>query len=229
MKTRSVSALTLENHPERVFRLKKVLYGLNQAPRAWYDELSKLLIYVDDKIFGSTNPKYSKRFEKLMQRKFEMSMMGDIKFFLGLQVHQSPRGIFINQSKYALEILKKHDMDKCDSIGTPMATSPKLDDNLSSTLVDQTKYHSMIGSLMYLTASRPYLIHATCFCARYQAGPAEKHLKEVKRIFRYVKRTTNIGLWYPKDTSFELMAFSDADHKKVVLIRVRALLAEFSS
>ncbi|GJW12184.1 retrovirus-related pol polyprotein from transposon TNT 1-94 [Tanacetum coccineum] len=225
-------------HPDQVYRLKKALYGLKQAPRAWYDELSNFLvskgfskgsidptlfitkhgedillvqIYVDDIIFGSTNPKLSKRFEKLMHSKFDMSMMGELKFFLGIQIHQSPRGIFINQAKYAQEILKKHGMTSCDSIGTPMATK-HLDADLSGTPVDQTKYRSMVGALMYLTASRPDIVHATCYCARYQAKPTEKHLTAVKRIFRYLKDSINMGLWYPKDTGFELTAFSDSDH-----------------
>ncbi|GJU95610.1 retrovirus-related pol polyprotein from transposon TNT 1-94 [Tanacetum coccineum] len=225
-------------HPDQVYRLKKALYGLKQAPRAWYDELSNFLvskgfskgsidptlfitkhgedillvqIYVDDIIFGSTNPKLSKRFEKLMHNKFDMSMMGELKFFLGIQIHQSPRGIFINQAKYAQEILKKHGMTSCDSIGTPMATK-HLDADLSGTPVDQTKYRSMVGALMYLTASRPDIVHATCYCARYQAKPTEKHLTAVKRIFRYLKDSINMGLWYPKDTGFELTAFSDSDH-----------------
>ncbi|GKA00408.1 retrovirus-related pol polyprotein from transposon TNT 1-94 [Tanacetum coccineum] len=225
-------------HPDKVYRLKKALYGLKQAPRAWYDELSNFLvsngfskgsidptlfitkhgedillvqIYVDDIIFGSTNPKLSKRFGKLMHSKFDMSMMGELKFFLGIQIHQSPRGIFINQAKYAQEILKKHGMTSCDSVGTPMATK-HLDADLSGTPVDQTKYRSMVGALMYLTASRPDIVHATCYCARYQAKPTKKHLTMVKRIFRYLKYTINMGLWYPKDTSFELTAFSDSDH-----------------
>ncbi|GJZ60184.1 retrovirus-related pol polyprotein from transposon TNT 1-94 [Tanacetum coccineum] len=209
------------DHPEKVYLLRKALYGLKQAPRAWYDELSNFLmskgftkgtidptlfkikygedillvqIYVDDIIFGSTNPKYSKRFEKLMHSRFEMSLMGEMKFFLGLQIHQSPKGIFINQAKYALEILKKHNMDNCHSIGTPLATKPKLDVDLSGEPVDQSDYRSKIGSLMYLTSSRPDLVQAVCYCARYQARPTQKHLKEVKRIFKYLK------------------AFSDADH-----------------
>ncbi|GJX02415.1 retrovirus-related pol polyprotein from transposon TNT 1-94 [Tanacetum coccineum] len=227
------------DHPDKVYRLRKALYGLKQAPRAWYDELSKFLIskgftkgiidptlftikygedillvqiYVDDIIFGSTNPKFSKRFEKLMHGRFEMSLMGEMKFFLGLQIHQSPRGIFINQAKYTLEILKKHGMEKGQSIGTPMATKPKLDADLSGEPVDQTDYRSKIGSLMYLTSSRPDIVQAVCYCARYQARPTEKHLKEVKRIFRYLRGTIHMGLWYPKGSGFELTAFSDADH-----------------
>ncbi|GKF43057.1 retrovirus-related pol polyprotein from transposon TNT 1-94, partial [Tanacetum coccineum] len=136
--------------------------------------------------------------------RFEMSLMGEMKFFLRLQIHQSPKGIFINQAKYALEILKKHNMDNCHSIGTPLATKPKP--------VDQSDYHSKIGSLMYLTSSRPDLVQAVCYCARYKARPTQKHLKEVKRIFKYLNGTINMGLWYPKDSGFELTAFSDADH-----------------
>ncbi|GJZ76939.1 retrovirus-related pol polyprotein from transposon TNT 1-94, partial [Tanacetum coccineum] len=126
-------------------------------------------------------------------------------------IHQSHRGIFINQAKYPQEILKKHVMTSCDSIGTPMATK-HLDADLSGTLVDQTKYHSMVGALMYLTASRLDIVHATCYYARYQAKPTKKHLTVVKRIFRYLKDSINMGRWYPKDTGFELTAFLDSDH-----------------
>nr|GEV73092.1 retrovirus-related Pol polyprotein from transposon TNT 1-94 [Tanacetum cinerariifolium] len=231
------------DHPEKVYRLRKALYGLKQAPRAWYDELSKFLtskgftkgtidptlftirygedillvqIYVDDIVFSSTNPKYSKCFEKLMHGRFEMSLMGEMKFFLGLQIHQSPCGIFINQAKYTLEILHKHGMDKGQSIGTPIATKPKLDEDLSGNSVDQTDYRSKIRSLVYLTSSRPDIVQAVCFCARYQSRPTEKHLKEVKRIFRYLRGTVNMGLWYPKGSSFELTAFLDADHTRCI-------------
>nr|GEU45489.1 Gag-Pol polyprotein [Tanacetum cinerariifolium] len=225
-------------HPDKVYRLKKALYGLKQAPKAWYDELSNFLvskgfskgsidttlfitkhreyillvqIYVDDIIFGFTNLKLSKQLEKLMHSKFEMSLMGELKFFLGIQINQSPCDIFINQDKYAQEILLKHGMTSCDSIGTPMATK-HLDADFSETPLDQTKYRSMVGALMYLTASRPGIVHATCYCVRYQAKPTEKHLTTVKRIFRYLKDTINMGLWYPKDTGFELTAFSYSDH-----------------
>nr|GEX67860.1 retrovirus-related Pol polyprotein from transposon TNT 1-94 [Tanacetum cinerariifolium] len=186
------------DHPEKVYRLRKALYGLKQALKAWYDELSKLLtskgftkviidltlftirygedillvqIYVDGIVFGSTNPKFSKHFEKLMHSRFEMSLMGEMEFFLGLQIHQSPRGIFINQAKYALEILHKHGMEKGQSIGTPMATKPKLDADLSGNPVDQTDNRSKIGSLMYLTSSRPYIVFGlTAFLDDDHAG-----------------------------------------------------------
>nr|GEU77085.1 hypothetical protein [Tanacetum cinerariifolium] len=208
-----------------------------QALRAWYDKLSSFLIedhfikgivdptlftrqhgddillvqiYVDDIIFGSTKPAFAKRFEKLMKDNFEMSMIGEIKFFLGLQVHQSPRGIFICQSQYTLDLLKKHGMEKCDTVYTPMATT-KLDADLQGTQVDQTKYHSMIRGLMYLTASRPDIAFAIFVCARYQAHSTEKHLKEVKRIFCYLRQTISIGLWYSKDSRFKIIAYLDAD------------------
>nr|GEV51248.1 retrovirus-related Pol polyprotein from transposon TNT 1-94 [Tanacetum cinerariifolium] len=122
------------------------------------------------------------------------------KSFTVYQILRSPRGIFINQAKYAQEILIKHGMTSCDSIGTPMATK-HLDADLSGTLVDQTKYRSMVGALMYLTASRTDIVHATCYRARYQAKSTEKHLTAAERIFRYLKDTINMGLWYPKDTS----------------------------
>nr|GEW10852.1 retrovirus-related Pol polyprotein from transposon TNT 1-94 [Tanacetum cinerariifolium] len=192
-------------HPDKAYRLKKALYGLKQAPRAWYDELSNFLV---SKGFSK---EHSKQFEKLMHSKFEMSMMGELKFFLGIQIHQSPRGIFINQAKYAQEILIKHGMTLCDSIGTPVAMK-HLDADLSGTPIDQTKYRSMVGELMYLTTSRPDIVHATCYCTRYQAKPTEKHVTAVKHIFRYLKDTLNMRLWYSKDTGFELTAFLDSDH-----------------
>nr|GEY56815.1 retrovirus-related Pol polyprotein from transposon TNT 1-94 [Tanacetum cinerariifolium] len=168
------------DHPTHVYRLKKALYGLKQALRAWYDTLSRFLldtnfskgaadpilftrktgrhillvqIYVDDIIFASTDPKDCDMFSNEMSSKFQMSMMGQISFFLGLQVSQSPGGIFINQSKFALEILKKFRMDSCDSVDTPMVDRLKLDEGLSGILVYQTRFRSMVGSLMYLTAN----------------------------------------------------------------------------
>nr|GEX03173.1 retrovirus-related Pol polyprotein from transposon TNT 1-94 [Tanacetum cinerariifolium] len=192
-------------HPNKVYRLKKALYGLKQALRAWYDELSKFLLSK-----GFSKGSIDSTLFITKHSKFEMSMMGELKFFLGIQIHQSPRGIFINQAKYAQEILIKHGMTSCDGIGTPMAT--KHLDVVSRTPIDQTKYRSKVGALMYLTASRPDIMHATCYCARYQAQPTEKHLTAVKRIFRYLKDTIHMGLWYPKDTGFELTAFSDSDH-----------------
>ncbi|GJU59202.1 uncharacterized mitochondrial protein-like protein [Tanacetum coccineum] len=144
-----------------------------------------------------------------------MSMMGKLSFFLGLQISQSPGGIFLNQSKYALESLKKYGMETCEPVNTPMVEKSKLDENPQGKAVDPTRYHGMIVTLMYLTASRPDLVFDICMCSRYQAKLTEKHLHAVKRIFRYLKGTINMGLWYFKDSCIALIAFVDADHADV--------------
>nr|GEX05267.1 retrovirus-related Pol polyprotein from transposon TNT 1-94 [Tanacetum cinerariifolium] len=216
------------DHPSHVYKLKKALYGLKQAPRAnhffkgtidptlfirrFQDDILVVQVYVDDIIFGYSHPRYIQLFSDLMKSRFKMSMMGEMTFFLGLQVNQSSCGVFVNQSKYVLEILNKYGMESCDPIDTPMEIKDKLDLDQNGTPVDATKYRSMIGALMYLTSSRLDIVHATCLYARYQAKPTEKHLKEVKRIFCYLRGTVNTGLWYTKDFGFELTGFSDADY-----------------
>nr|GFB49968.1 hypothetical protein [Tanacetum cinerariifolium] len=126
---------------------------------------------------------------------------------------QAPRAwTFINQSKYILDILKGFGMENCDTVPTPMVKQAKLKLDLVGKPVDHTNYRSMIGSLMYVTSSRPDIMFVTCMCARYQANPIEHHVSAVKRIFRYLKWTINLGLWYPKDSGFDLTAYSDADH-----------------
>ncbi|GJR25777.1 retrovirus-related pol polyprotein from transposon TNT 1-94 [Tanacetum coccineum] len=125
---------------------------------------------------------------------------------------KSQRGIFINQAKYALETLKKYGMDLSDPVDTPMVDRLKLDEDLMGIPVDQTRFRGMVGSLMYLTASRPDLVFAVCMCARYQAKPTKKHFEAIKRVFRYLKGTINMGLWYPKDNAMSLTAYADADH-----------------
>ncbi|GKC16146.1 retrovirus-related pol polyprotein from transposon TNT 1-94 [Tanacetum coccineum] len=129
-----------------------------------------------------------------------------------LLIFQSPGGIFLNQSKYALRIIKQYGMETGDSVDTPMVEKSKLDADPQGKEFDPTLYRGMISSLMYLTFSRPDLQFAVCMCARYQAKPTKKHLHVVKRIFRYLKGTINIGLWYSKDSCIALTAFADADH-----------------
>nr|GFD13900.1 uncharacterized mitochondrial protein AtMg00810-like [Tanacetum cinerariifolium] len=133
-------------------------------------------------------------------------------FFLGLQISQSPRGIFINQSKYALESLKIYGFESCDPVDTPMVEKSKLDEDKEGNAIDPSHYHGMIGTLLYLTASRPDLQFAICMCARYQARPIEKHVHVVKWIFQYLRGTVHQGLWYPKDSFVALTTFIDADH-----------------
>ncbi|GKD86799.1 retrovirus-related pol polyprotein from transposon TNT 1-94 [Tanacetum coccineum] len=144
------------------------------------------------------------------------------------KVHQSPRGIFISESQYAIEFLKKHGLDECISMSKPMATE-RLDADLQGTPIDETNYRHMIGGLMYLTTNRPDIAFATFVCARYQARPTVKHIKEVKWIFRYLRQSYNMGLWYPKDSRFEQISYLDADHAgcKDDLIWMRTQLLDY--
>nr|GFB40453.1 hypothetical protein [Tanacetum cinerariifolium] len=183
------------DNPNHVYKLKKALYGLKQAPRAWYDMLSSFLLSQEFSK-GSVDP-------TLFIRKNGNDL---------LLISQSPRGIFINQSKYALESLKKYGCESCNPVDTPMVEKSKLDEDREGKAVDPSYYRGMIGTLLYLTASRPDLQFAICMCARYQARPTEKHVHAVKRIFRYLRGSVHWGLWYLKDSSVALTAFADADH-----------------
>ncbi|KAJ9544292.1 hypothetical protein OSB04_023999 [Centaurea solstitialis] len=215
------------------------LYGLKQAPRAWYETLTDYLlgvgykkgtidptlflkrsgkdliivqIYVDDIIFASTKPEMCQEFENTMKSQFKMSMMGELTFFLGLQVRQRPDGIFINQAKYVQDLLKRFDFGGSNSAATPMPRNFQLNADTSGKPVDQKTYRAIIGSLLYLTASRPDIVFSTGVCARFQCDPRDSHLSAVKRILRYLKGTPDFGLWYPKDSGFELIAYTDSDH-----------------
>ncbi|GJW29493.1 retrovirus-related pol polyprotein from transposon TNT 1-94, partial [Tanacetum coccineum] len=170
------------------------------------------LAYAAHKSSSNVSTCIKKALYGLKQAPRAWSMLMILSLVLHTLANQSPCGIFINQSNYVLEILKKYGMESCDPVGTPMEIKDKLDLDQNGSPVDATKYRSMIGALMYLTSSRPNIVHATCLCARYQAKPTEKHLKEVKRIFRYLRGTVNMGLWYTKDSGFELTGFSDADY-----------------
>ncbi|GJT84907.1 retrovirus-related pol polyprotein from transposon TNT 1-94 [Tanacetum coccineum] len=201
------------NNPNHVYRLKKALYGLKHAPSAWYDLLLSFLlsqgfskgtvdptlfisrkgkdillvkIYVEDIIFASTTTELCDKFSEIMCSKFKMSMMGKISFFLRLQISQSPRCIFLNQSKYALESLKKYGMESYDPMDTLMVEKSKLDEDTQRKDVDPTHYRGM-------------------------ARPTKKNLHAVKRIFRYLRGTVNRGLWYSKYSTVALTAFADAD------------------
>ncbi|GJZ61146.1 hypothetical protein Tco_0617283 [Tanacetum coccineum] len=152
--------------------------------------------------------------------KEDVSMLMILSLVLQTLVNQSPHGIFIIQSNYVLEILKKYGMETCDPIGTPLEIKDKLELDKNGALVDATKYQSMISAIMYLTSSRPDIVHATCLCARYKAQPTKKHLKEFKRIFRYLQGTVNMGLWYTKDSGYELPRFLDVDYAGVILFSI---------
>ncbi|GKA82459.1 retrovirus-related pol polyprotein from transposon TNT 1-94 [Tanacetum coccineum] len=184
-----------QDNPNHVYKLKKALYGLKQAPCTWYDLLSKCL--------------FSQEFSKgTMDPTLFIKIQG--KYIL--LILQSPKGIFLNQSKYALESLKKYGMESSDPVDTPMVEKSKLDEDTQGKAVDPTHYRGMIGTLMYLTGSRPDLTFVVWMCARYQETPIEKHLHAIKRIFKYLRGTINRGLWYPKDSSIALTIYVDADH-----------------
>ncbi|GJY89458.1 uncharacterized mitochondrial protein-like protein [Tanacetum coccineum] len=169
-------------------------------------------VYVDDIIFGSTKKSLCTEFEKMMHKKFQMSSMGELTFFLGLQVKQKEDGIFISQDKYVTEILKKFGFTDVKTASTPMETQKPLLKDEDGEEVDVHLYRSMIGSLMYLTSSRPDIMFAVCACARYQVNPKVSHLHVVKRIFRYLKGQPKLGLWYLKDSLFDLVAYTDSDY-----------------
>jgi hypothetical protein len=168
-------------------------------------------IYVDDIIFGSTNKSTCEEFSRIMIQKFEMSMMGELKYFLGFQVKQLQEGTFNSQTKYTQDILTKFGMKDAKPIKTPMGTNGHLDLDTGGKSVDQKVYRSMIGSLLYLCASRPDIMLSVCMCARFQVDPKEVHLRVVKRIMRYLVYTPKFGLWYPKGSTFDLIGYSDAD------------------
>ncbi|GJQ90599.1 putative ribonuclease H-like domain-containing protein [Tanacetum coccineum] len=209
------------DHPDKVYKVVKALYGLHQAPRACQKGYTALLvqIYVDDIIFGSTKKELCDEFEKLMKDKFQMSSMGELTFFLGLQVQQRKKGIFISQDKYVHEILRKFNYTDVKSASTPTDLEKPLVKDADADDVDEHLYRSMIGSLMYLTASRPDIMFAVCACARFQVSPKTSHLLAVKRIFRYLKGKPSLGLWYSKDSPLELVAYTDSDYAGATLDR----------
>ena len=140
-----------------------------------------------------------------------MSLLGELTYFLGLQITQHDDGIFISQTKYIKEMLKKFDMEGCKAISTPMVTGCKLSKDGTSPATDQKSYRSMIGSLLYVTTSRLDVMHAVGQVARFQAAPTEAHVVAIKRIFWYLQGTKEFGLWYPKGNQLDLAAFSDVD------------------
>jgi hypothetical protein len=169
-------------------------------------------IYVDDIIFGSTNQKSCEKFSRVMTQKFEMSMMGELNYFLGFQVKQLKDDTFISQTKYTQDLLKRFGMKDAKPAKTPMGTDGHVDLNKGGKFVDQKAYRSMIGSLLYLCARRPDIMLSVCMCARFQSDPRECHLMAVKRILRYLVATRCFGIWYPKGSTFDLIGYSDSDY-----------------
>eukprot|EP00253_Pinus_taeda_P019635 PITA_19635 len=181
------------NDVKLVCRLKKALYGLKQAPTACNEETM------------------SQNFALVMQKEFEMSLLGELSYFLGLQVQQNKDGIVLSQTKYLKQILKKYGMENLKLVCTPMVKGCSLSVNDESAVVHQPTYISMIGSLLYLTGTRSDVMHAVQIVGRFQANPKEAHLQAVERIFKYLQGMKNYGLWYPRDIDLTLHAYTDAD------------------
>ncbi|GKE13046.1 putative ribonuclease H-like domain-containing protein [Tanacetum coccineum] len=232
--------------PDKFYKVEKALYGLHQAFRAWYETLSTYLlenryrrgttdktlfikkdisdiilvqVYVDDIIFGSTKKSLCVKFELMMHKRFQMSSMGELTFLLGLQVQQKEDGIFISQDKYVADILKKFNFTTVKAASTPIETNKALNKDEKAEDVDVHLNRSMIRSLMYLKSSRPGIMFVVYACAWFQVTPKVSHLYAVKRIFRYLKGQPKLGLWYPRDSPFDLEAFSDSDYARTSLDR----------
>ena len=221
-----------------VYKLKRSLYGLKQAPRAWYDSLTAYLtkhgfkrgfadttlfiqkdknyfivaqIYVNDIVFGATNDSLTKSFADEMKKMFEMRMVGELTYFLKLQVTQTDSGIYINQVKYTRNLVKRFGLEKTAHARTPMAANAKLTNDLSGESVDVTLYRSMIGCLLYLIASRPDIVFSIGVCSRFQFNPKVSHLNAVKRIIKYVSGTYDYGMFYSKESNMSPARYSNAD------------------
>nr|GEY22873.1 hypothetical protein [Tanacetum cinerariifolium] len=200
--------------PARVYKVEKAMGTIDQTLFIIRHRGDFILVqvYVDDIIFGSSNLLLCREFEAIMHEKFQMSAMGELNFFLGLQVLQKKDGIFLSQDKYVGDILKKFRYSDVRSANTPMDKENPWGKDKTGKDVDLHLYRSMIGSLMFLTASRPDIMFAVCACARHQETPKECYLHAVKRIFRYLKGHPKLGLWYPKESPFNLVAYSNSDY-----------------
>jgi hypothetical protein len=217
--------------------LKKALYGLKQAPRAWYnridtyliksgfsrsqneptlyikrDQHGKILIvclYVDDMIY--TGNLELTNFKHAMQSEFEMTDLGIMKYFLGIEVNQSTKGIFVCQQKYAADIIKRFRMEGCNPVETPIPLGTKLSKNDEGPTVDSTLYKILVGSLLYLTATMLDIMYAASLVSRFMEFSKDSHWKMAKRILRYVAGTLNFGLWYTKSDGNQLSGYTDSD------------------
>ncbi|GJY12744.1 putative ribonuclease H-like domain-containing protein [Tanacetum coccineum] len=205
--------------PDRVYKVEKALYGLHQAPRAWYATLSTYLLengFQRGKIYKTLFIKKDKSFISLVQVYVDDIIFSSTKKSL---LKQKEDGIFISQDKYVTEILKKFGYTDVKTASTPIETNKPLLKDVYGEEVDVHMYRSMIGSLMYLTSSRPDIMFVVYACARYQVNLKVSHLHAVKRIFRYLKGQPKLGLWYPKDSPFYLVAYTDSDYAGASLDR----------
>jgi hypothetical protein len=226
----------------QVYKLNKALYGLKQAPRAWYSKVESYFtaagfkkcshehtlfvkkgsknqilivsIYVDDLIYTENDVGLMIEFKESMKEKFAMTDLGKMKYFLGIEVTQCEQGIFIQQHKYGLEVLKRFGMEDCNKVCSPIVPGCKLVKNEVGKAANLTEYKQMIGCLMYMLATRPDMAFSVCLAARYMERPTEMHVAAVKRILRYLKGTLNLGILYKckTDNNLILQGWSDSDY-----------------
>jgi hypothetical protein len=232
------AGFVVQGEEDKVYMLKKALYGLKQAPRAWYGRIDDYLtgfgfqkslsestlyvkkidddvlivsLYVDDLLVTGSNLQQIERFKQDMMQAFEMSDLGLMSFFLGMEIKQSRGVIFIGQEKYAKEILKKFQMENCKPTATPMNQKDKFSKEDGTARVNEEKYRSLIGCLLYLTATRPDILYATNLLSRFMHCPSELHMRAAKRILRYIKGTCSFGVKFMQCKTLKLHGFSDSD------------------
>lgn len=225
---------------EKVYKLKKALYGLKQAPRAWYSKIEayfvkegfercdhehtlfvktgggkRILIvslYVDDLIFTGNDACMFESFKKSMKIEFDMTDLGKMKYFLGVEIQQNSEGIYLSQKKYACELLEKFGLQNCNSVKNPIVPGFKLSKKGEGARIDATAYKQLIGSLMYITVTRPDLMYVVCLLSRYMASPNELHMHAAKRVLRYLKGTVELGVFYKRGDVKDLVAYTDSDY-----------------
>lgn len=227
----------IEGHEDKVYKLHKALYGLKQAPRAWYERIDGYLLghgfrrsqneptlyvrvegsmivvslYVDDLLVTGEDPRNVDKLRHELEKEFEMSSLGLMNYFLGVEVIQCQRGIFISQEKYIKDLLKKFNLEECNPMSTPMIQGEKYQKEDGTPKVNPTLYRSLIGSLLYVCSSRPDIMYAVCVLSRYMQAPTQTHLKGAKRVLRYLKGTSDYGVWYEAKDELKLVGYSDSD------------------
>lgn len=230
----------VKGEEEKVYKLKKALYGLKQAPRAWYSRIEayflkedfercpsehtlftkskegKFIIvslYVDDLIFTGNDKRFCDEFKNSMMLEFEMTDLGKMKYFLGVEVKQCQDGIFICQRKYAKEVLVRFGMEESNSVKNPIVPGTKLHKDEGGERVDETMFKQLVGSLMYLTVTRPDLMFGVCLLSRFMSSPRVSHWLAAKRILRYLKGTTRLGIFYRSgEKNMNLVGYTDSDY-----------------
>ncbi|KAH9669728.1 hypothetical protein KPL70_021911 [Citrus sinensis] len=228
----------VKGHEDKVLRLKKALYGLKQAPRVWnsiidkyfqekgftkcpyehalyvkenYGDILIVYLYVDDLIFTGSNPSLFEEFKRVMIKEFEMTDIGLMAYYLGIEIKHKEEGIFISQESYAKETLKRFKMNDCNPISTPVECGVKLSKHDEGEDIDPTFFKSLVGSLCYLTCTRPDILHAVGLVSRYMENPKTIHFKAAKRIIRYIKGIINFDLLYSFSNDYKLVGYSDSD------------------